>query len=1085
MYTNDVLTLRFSADAARALSSFEGHRTTEGQQRKLQLSVATAMMTGGAAGHSYSFRLDAGDSSSSYSDSGSSHYNKQRIDSLFQRSLPPRMLSSADSDYETIETASSLQQQQQRDSDSSKQAVTNGSAVRVGAAAETGAAEPSKPSAAMPVESWPAAQHPGMESVMSPAAIVTRLERQGHTPPQLSNAIFKVDYMGAVQVEEGATQLEDLQGPLKRLYMQYRAPHIKHEPTPQDSLEITETGILVRYSREMQKSSWKVGSKTAPDGRHEVFNPFSTIAVWAAVKFVATKVQSVEAAGRSQLQFAFLPLICDPESPERSELYSPLEPELNSRALGVRHPPLLACLMRPPGLLNNLQCHGFVCAAPEDAIVIAANLYQSLLTRLKPAGSAAPSTAAAEVNSGPESASNAADTSDAPTRPRRRRAPPPPDPLRRSARRQSVRSRSASRERREAVTAASSSDDAGLTTEGGSTFRRAGDQQWGSQRRSFRDRCSAELTGRRVSHQQRNSTGEGLADPKDSRRCRSSSETTVSGRWGGQLSRSVSDSRGGGTAERSVSPPDRDHHRREHTEPSQQHGKVEPDPEVNIRKLLADLQQRDGIKTVDDILRHVIGPHGMSFSELQSEHRELLLRLALTLSRDEMYKRSKSILKKQTKKVTVTSGESDTDGSSIGSVLRATKRSLSKLASKSGGLPAASAFLRNHSPLSRFYGLKSRDNKKSHSKDAIGELLSEHKLSKSSKASRPTNSSGDNPNDRDAKGLSPDTRKGRHLQPSCGAQRCRRHLVGCASDQRRSGGTLSKARSLRDIAACNCDDQDCADSDRCYCSLRRATAASCSNLENIQLEYGEARRGDLGGSGQHLSQSPPRRQQAGVFTLSRAGSANDVTLSRTDSANDITLSRPEASKRGDGLRRSRRDFKRDSGRGSRRRVSVTQQQPNESSANASSCAKGTLQKSGSVDTLETIRLSSSSCSQPRTHEPAGPGRLGSSTSLSAASSSLSASSNHSCGSRFLLMSAADPSGRVVSSRGGSQRRRQRGDSDLLALKKTTEIAAEFSGLRLSQTTDLLSSDEAESDHGASTRRFFSGHNIENSLGYLP
>ena len=48
----------------------------------------------------------------------------------------------------------------------------------------------------------------------------------------------------------------------------------------------------------------------------EIFNPFPTIAVWAAVKFVH-KREVVPSSGTVHHQFAFLPLISDPDSQVR------------------------------------------------------------------------------------------------------------------------------------------------------------------------------------------------------------------------------------------------------------------------------------------------------------------------------------------------------------------------------------------------------------------------------------------------------------------------------------------------------------------------------------------------------------------------------------------------------------------------------------------------------------------------------------------------------------------------------------------------------------------------------------------------
>jgi hypothetical protein len=43
------------------------------------------------------------------------------------------------------------------------------------------------------------------------------------------------------------------------------------------------------------------------------------------------------------------------------------------------HSPLFAVVMKSPNIAKQLECHGFICHSPEDAIVIAATLYQSLM----------------------------------------------------------------------------------------------------------------------------------------------------------------------------------------------------------------------------------------------------------------------------------------------------------------------------------------------------------------------------------------------------------------------------------------------------------------------------------------------------------------------------------------------------------------------------------------------------------------------------------------------------------------------------------------------------------------------------------
>lgn len=46
------------------------------------------------------------------------------------------------------------------------------------------------------------------------------------------------------------------------------------------------------------------------------------------------------------------------------------------------HSPLFAVVMKSPNVAKQLECHGFVCQSPEDAIVIAATLYQNLMAHM-------------------------------------------------------------------------------------------------------------------------------------------------------------------------------------------------------------------------------------------------------------------------------------------------------------------------------------------------------------------------------------------------------------------------------------------------------------------------------------------------------------------------------------------------------------------------------------------------------------------------------------------------------------------------------------------------------------------------------
>lgn len=191
----------------------------------------------------------------------------------------------------------------------------------------------------------------------------------------------KVDYLGALPITSSkSTNLSALQKPLKDLYFKWRALRNLGQTNLPGTLEINDTGLTVQYIRELHK------------GVQEIFNPFPTIAVWAAVKFVHRRDlvqgdphQGSRGGGNFVLhRYAFLPLISDPEGNDKSRLYHELEGEHEVElAADSPHPPLFACVMRRAGGQKILECHGFVCSSSEDAIIIAANLYQALLETMK------------------------------------------------------------------------------------------------------------------------------------------------------------------------------------------------------------------------------------------------------------------------------------------------------------------------------------------------------------------------------------------------------------------------------------------------------------------------------------------------------------------------------------------------------------------------------------------------------------------------------------------------------------------------------------------------------------------------------
>merc|ERR1719397_2047803 len=66
--------------------------------------------------------------------------------------------------------------------------------------------------------------------------------------------------------------------------------------------------------------------------------------------------------------------------------------------------------------------------------------------------------------------------------------------------------------------------------------------------------------------------------------------------------------------------------------------------QYNLQELFRELKEKEGVDSIDDVLRRVISPDGMSFNDIKPVYRELLLKLAMTMSQDEIFERSKTIM---------------------------------------------------------------------------------------------------------------------------------------------------------------------------------------------------------------------------------------------------------------------------------------------------------------------------------------------------------------------------------------------------------------------------------------------------------
>ncbi|CAH0758706.1 unnamed protein product [Diatraea saccharalis] len=500
--------------------------------------------------------------------------------------------------------------------------------------------------------------------------------------------IFNVHYLGSTPLQDKVTSLSGLQRPLKDLYFAYRR-NFRHKCTFAGRLEISKSGLKVRYKGEK--------------GDLEQLNPFPTIAVWSAVKFV---VQPSEHESHD-LSYAFLPLITDPDNIDRHALFRILEIPDKKYILSHNensHSPLFAVVMRKIGVAKQLECHGFVCQTTEDAIVIAATLYKSLMSHMSRQGhidkkklknrngvSCMSITSSLSPNDVPirpprkkhstSSMSGDSDRADGYSasesfseRPKSERTkkisleslpqpPPPPTILPAEAKRITVE------EVKAKLDSIKHNDTSGSDTQGSkkSVQKKALNpcinklqnvqNPQSSNESSVRSKVSEKIELFRELERRKNlqrpptlpppvPTKPALDPPLE--QAKETLRRTQSGRKSlnesGDILTKVAIPRsgsflnaGGLTRYKSIG--------------QRNNGKKGGGSPLGFNELFNEFKVQENLHSMDEILNAIIDAEGMSFNDLKPIYKEFLLKLAVTLTKDEIFQHSKAIMKKQKKKI--------------------------------------------------------------------------------------------------------------------------------------------------------------------------------------------------------------------------------------------------------------------------------------------------------------------------------------------------------------------------------------------------------------------------------------------------
>ncbi|XP_063923910.1 uncharacterized protein LOC135138021 isoform X1 [Zophobas morio] len=443
---------------------------------------------------------------------------------------------------------------------------------------------------------------------------------------------FSVDYLGSVGLTEKVTSLAGLQTPLKDLYFAYKKT-TKAKKALTGRLEISSHGLKVQYQGEK--------------GDLEQLNSFPTIAVWSAVKFVIQESQKVKT-------YAFLPLITDPDNIDKKALFRELSDNERKYITKEAHSPLFAVVMRKIGIQKQLECHGFVCQTSEDAIVIAATLYKSLMAHMKSKEKKPKSRNGITCMSAASSTFNEK-SSITPVRPPRKKRSTASSitsenealdtcetqPLLQKNPKKSTKSRRAPKTPEDF--------DAILPYEEPVKLEPKPDEPPQIKPKTFSDKINTFMSREQrqitaeIKQVMSEGTNKGLKHVPNARKVEEENTLRTKENSGDILTkvtipRSGSFLNAGGLT-------------RYKSKVSRANGQATGGSPLGFNELFNEFRLQEGLHSMDEILGVIIDPEGMSFNDLKPIYKEFLLKLSVTLTKDELYQRSKMIMRRQKKKL--------------------------------------------------------------------------------------------------------------------------------------------------------------------------------------------------------------------------------------------------------------------------------------------------------------------------------------------------------------------------------------------------------------------------------------------------
>ncbi|XP_076335517.1 uncharacterized protein LOC143238833 [Tachypleus tridentatus] len=184
-------------------------------------------------------------------------------------------------------------------------------------------------------------------------------------PEELDDG-FHVRYLGSVvfATRKKKVNMQTLQRPLLDLYTKSRRRGEDHRAV--HPLALTQYLLLSDYGLVVAENEEDLGTGTREAVVRKVITPVSGMILWAAVRF-HTRIMK-----RRMFGAAFVPLACSDAVVDKSN-YVPLTTK-HRFLVSLTHPSLFACFLHCVGSSKSVECHAFVCASAEDAMIICSSL---------------------------------------------------------------------------------------------------------------------------------------------------------------------------------------------------------------------------------------------------------------------------------------------------------------------------------------------------------------------------------------------------------------------------------------------------------------------------------------------------------------------------------------------------------------------------------------------------------------------------------------------------------------------------------------------------------------------------------------